>query len=269
MIVGTRNPLVHFTLVELLIIVAILCVLAALLLPSLRGAIETARQVSCANNLNQLGKTLHYYADDHNGFIMPVANTWSPPDWPVSSWVVFSMRYTLAGDPATFNVGSGTITISNQDYGTFSGLYSCPSCYTRAPQAFNVRNHCQYALSRNNGIATQRTTPTSTYYDKYYGRLPHVKSPSQKGQIGEGSPAYVGTGYSVQTDFWSWSNGLRHMHAVPDSPGNATNYKNAQIIGIGNVAYADGHVGAINYGLFSGGSGSGSNWKRLYDLSVQ
>lgn len=60
-----------FTLVELLVVVAILAILASMTLPALAGAKQKAFRIHCVSNLRQVHLALSMYADDHGDLLPP------------------------------------------------------------------------------------------------------------------------------------------------------------------------------------------------------
>ncbi len=74
-----------FTLVELLVVVAIIAILMAILLPALRGARERARSVRCMSNTRNFAQALAQYAVEFDEYVV-VSHSWSYPQgqaWPI------------------------------------------------------------------------------------------------------------------------------------------------------------------------------------------
>jgi prepilin-type N-terminal cleavage/methylation domain-containing protein/prepilin-type processing-associated H-X9-DG protein len=68
---GPRPAWGGFTLVELLVVVAIIAVLAGLLFPVFAQAREKGRQTYCLSNLRQMSAAMMLYTEDHDGFYPP------------------------------------------------------------------------------------------------------------------------------------------------------------------------------------------------------
>lgn len=66
-----------FTLVELLVVLGIIGILAALLLPAVSKAKGHAKRIACVENLRQAGMAFHAFAHDHNGHF-PMATRRTP-----------------------------------------------------------------------------------------------------------------------------------------------------------------------------------------------
>lgn len=91
---GTTGLPAAFTLIELLVVVAIIALLLSILLPSLRGAREQARMVTCGQRLHDFGMGLATYMTE-NGEWIPGINT--------SGVAIRALDLVWGADPGVLN----------------------------------------------------------------------------------------------------------------------------------------------------------------------
>jgi prepilin-type N-terminal cleavage/methylation domain-containing protein len=131
-----RRP--AFTMIELLIVIAIIAILIALLLPAIQSSREAARRNQCANNLMQLGIGLGNYASTHSVFPPGVVNDKGPilnlPSGYHHSWIVQILPFIGQNNVYRgFDFRAGVYEPGNETaVGVHIATLICPSRMTRS-----------------------------------------------------------------------------------------------------------------------------------------
>ncbi len=151
-----------FTLIEMLVVIAIIGILAALLLPVLSRAKERARAVQCLSNLRQMQLAWNLYADD-NGGILPVNGSGRDAgqyaDEP--SWVAGYLAKAHTTDNTNITLLTGT---KYQRWGSIGGytknpgIYHCPSDVSQdpkngMPRVRSIAMNCWLNPGRNGAVS--------------------------------------------------------------------------------------------------------------------
>lgn len=76
-----------FTLVELLVVVAIIALLISILLPSLQSARESAKKVNCAANVRSIGSSCYIYQESNQGQFPAAAHMTNSTSSPVVNYI--------------------------------------------------------------------------------------------------------------------------------------------------------------------------------------
>jgi prepilin-type N-terminal cleavage/methylation domain-containing protein len=166
------QPRRGFTLVEVLVVIAILAVMMALFLPAVQKARESANLLGCKNNLKQIGLAMQSYHDTMGSF--PVGY-YDPTPWPQLDngpgwgWGAFLLPFLEednlyrrinfkrdVGDPAHAQVRT-----------TFLKVFSCPSENLRAiftvadggSRSWDLACSSYVACNGNDGVDDFTTPP--------------------------------------------------------------------------------------------------------------
>jgi prepilin-type processing-associated H-X9-DG protein/prepilin-type N-terminal cleavage/methylation domain-containing protein len=86
------RPARGFTLVDLLVVMAVIGLLVALIMPAVQAARAAARRTACASHMRQIGLALHQYCDAHEGRFPETMHTLVDADH-THSWVVTLAPY--------------------------------------------------------------------------------------------------------------------------------------------------------------------------------
>ena len=135
-----------FTLMEILVVGAIIIILAALAVPAFTRAIERARATKDLSNLRQIGIATQLYMNDNNGVLFSTTGSWMSQlynaDNPanskyLSSWNVFVSPFDRPVSPRTASSNSATSAVSYGINGT-AGVVGMSTDRISRPTAFIV-----------------------------------------------------------------------------------------------------------------------------------
>jgi len=219
-----------FTLVEMLVVIAIMCVLAGLLLPALNQALGTARQMNCLNNQRQINYAMNQYAADWRGWF-PIYygapyGPWPTLEW-ANWWVSRAMIYTSEITPANAirSWGSATTTV---------GLWDCPE---NPAVQLNVGLTGNYAydseLSWTFTLQSGAKLPAATTW-KHAGDIFVTVDGGMSGLATAPAACYgeVMTGFNGRTHAGAWHNG-NYVATFLDGHAASTQFRAEDLTGGG------------------------------------
>lgn len=127
-----------FTLVEALVVIAIIGILIALLLPAVQAARETARWMSCSNHLKQLGLAIHNYENclralPPGALVVPMADgtLWTGYLGPHARVLPFIEQNTVFKS-MDVNTSYGDL-VNTEAVGRVIDVFLCPSEVNQTP----------------------------------------------------------------------------------------------------------------------------------------
>jgi prepilin-type N-terminal cleavage/methylation domain-containing protein len=155
-----------FTMVELLVVLAILALLASSLVPVIAKSRPGTQTSQCMNNLRQLTAAWQMYTDDNNGIIvaaMAMQSSLNPlrrPNW-------LAGRVDFSTNSSNWNTNTDMVKSPIWSYaGKYPPMFKCPS--DKSSVAVNGLN-----LPRIRSYSMSQVFGTGEWLDGYYSQAPN------------------------------------------------------------------------------------------------
>ena len=159
-----RKTTSHFTLIELLIVIAIIAILAGLLLPALHKARLSALAISCVSNVKTLGTAVIMYAQDNKDQLPRCGTNTSPSAVP---WTLYDSGNVGLGRISTYIGGPAILDGTT----TRPAVYRCP-LGNKDPEAWlKNEKRTDYIFSRDGRSGSVCTSMSFTGFGKTLSRL--------------------------------------------------------------------------------------------------
>ncbi len=112
-----------FTLVELLVVIAVIAILASLLAPAMRKGMLMAKTASCSSNLKQVAFTFQAYANENSNYF-PAANSGKSAGMENGQYTIYDWTYSLW----PYIVGDYSVSACSPYAETFKNtVFFCPA----------------------------------------------------------------------------------------------------------------------------------------------